>query len=83
MKVIKLTKTTLHADVLARYFSNVELISATRLTKIRVTFPHGQITRALLRVALSLTSAARESILTFAAALTEFFAKILRLYTGT
>ncbi len=77
-----LMKSPLNANVLARDLLYVELISATGLTEVGITLAHCQITGALFSVALSLASTAWKSILTFATALAELFAKVLRLDAG-
>lgn len=73
----------LNANVFARYPRDVKLISAAGLTEIGIALAHGQITRALFRVALSLASTAGKAILALAAALAELLAEILRLYART
>lgn len=78
-----LTKTTLHTDILARDLGDMELIGTAGLTKIRIALPYGQITRALLRIALRLASATGKPVLALAATLTEFLAEILCLYART
>lgn len=67
MKIVMLlTKATLYTDVFAGDLGAVELIGAASLTKVRVTFPDSQITRALFRIALRFASASWETILTYA-----------------
>lgn len=73
----------MNADVLARDFIDVVLISATSLTEIRIALAHCQVAWALLGVALGLASAPGESVLTLAAALTKLFAEVLRLDART
>lgn len=77
-----LTQSPLHAHILARDLLQLELIRSARLAQIWITFPHRQIARTLLGVALSLAATSWEAILTVAAAITEFLAEVLGLDAG-
>lgn len=84
IKKIKLrTKTSLYTDVLAGDPRDMELIRPARLTEVWVALPHSQVTRTLFRIALSLASASRKTILALTAALTKLLAEILSLYART
>ena len=77
LKKIILTKTTLHANVLARDLKYVKLISPAGLAEIWVALSHGEVAGTLFRVALGLAAAAWEAILALAAALAELLAEVL------
>lgn len=64
MNVGGLTEPTLDADVFACYLRQIKLIRTACLAKVGITLSDGQITGALFRVALGLTTTSREAILT-------------------
>lgn len=78
-----LMQTALNTNIFACDLCQIELIRATRLTEIWITFAHSQIAWTLLCVTLCLAPTTWKPILAIAAAITEFLAKVLRLNART
>lgn len=73
-----LLESSLDGAVFAGHHLAVPVVGgSTRHAQIWVTLPHGQVTGALLRVALSLAPAAWEPVLTLVLTLAELLTKIL------